>query len=90
MKVWEIGARTGIDGLRMAEREEPAAGAGELLVKVTASGLNYRDLMVLAGDYGSDLPKIVFPCPTASAWSKRSAKASPVSPSATGSQRRIF
>jgi NADPH:quinone reductase-like Zn-dependent oxidoreductase len=57
MKIWEIGARTGIDGLRMSDRTEPTAGVGELLVKVTATGLNYRDLMVLRGDYGSDLPE---------------------------------
>ncbi|MEO9599472.1 NAD(P)-dependent alcohol dehydrogenase [Parasphingorhabdus sp.] len=57
MKVWEIGARTGIDGLRIAERDEPTAGAGELLVKTVASGLNYRDLMVLRGHYGNDLPE---------------------------------
>lgn len=61
MKTWEIGARTGIDGLRMSEREEPTAGAGELLVKVTAAGLNYRDLMVLRGDYGTDLPESRIP-----------------------------
>ncbi|ASK88861.1 zinc-dependent alcohol dehydrogenase family protein [Sphingorhabdus sp. SMR4y] len=57
MKVWEIGARTGIDGLRMTERDQPTAGAGELLVKVTASGLNFRDLMVLSGNYGENLPE---------------------------------
>ncbi|MEO0440381.1 MAG: NAD(P)-dependent alcohol dehydrogenase [Pseudomonadota bacterium] len=56
MKVWQIGARSGIDGLQMAERNAPQAGPGEVLVKVTAAGLNYRDLMVLRGDYGTDLP----------------------------------
>lgn len=56
MKVWQIGARSGIDGLQMAERHAPLAGPGEVLVKVTAAGLNYRDLMVLRGDYGTDLP----------------------------------
>ncbi|WP_339693572.1 NAD(P)-dependent alcohol dehydrogenase [uncultured Parasphingorhabdus sp.] len=61
MKIWEIGARTGIGGLRMSEREEPILGAGELLVKITAAGLNHRDLMVLAGDYGHDLPESRIP-----------------------------
>lgn len=56
MRIWEIGERTGIDGLHMSERTTPEAGAGELLIKVTAAGLNYRDLMVLAGDYGDNLP----------------------------------
>ena len=61
MKIWEIGARTGISGLRMSERAEPTAGPGELLVKISAAGLNYRDLMVLSGDYGSDLPESRIP-----------------------------
>lgn len=61
MKIWEIGARTGIGGLRMAERDDPNVAAGQLLVKITAAGLNYRDLMVLAGDYGSDLPESRIP-----------------------------
>ena len=57
MKIWGIGARTGIDGLHQFECDAPVAGDGQLLVKVTAAGLNYRDLMVLRGEYGSDLPK---------------------------------
>lgn len=57
MKVWEIGPRGGTDSLRMAERDDPVAGAGEVLVRVVAAGLNYRDLMVLRGHYGSDLPE---------------------------------
>ncbi|MFK7841224.1 MAG: NAD(P)-dependent alcohol dehydrogenase [Sphingorhabdus sp.] len=61
MNIWEIGARTGIDGLRASDRAEPVAGAGELLVKVIAAGLNYRDLMVLGGHYGSDLPESRIP-----------------------------
>ena len=56
MKAWEIGARTGIDGLCLSERTEPVPSAGEILVRVIATGLNHRDLMVLRGEYGSDLP----------------------------------
>jgi NADPH:quinone reductase-like Zn-dependent oxidoreductase len=51
----------GIGGLRMAERPEPAVGAGEVLVQVIAAGLNYRDLMVLRGQYGSGLPESRIP-----------------------------
>lgn len=57
MKAWQMGKRTGIDGLELSERDDPVAGEGQLLVKVTAGGLNYRDLMVLSGNYGSDLPE---------------------------------
>lgn len=56
MRCWEIGDRSGIGGLRQTERPDPSPGAGEVLVAVRAAGLNYRDLMILAGTYGRDLP----------------------------------
>ncbi|MFN4020763.1 MAG: zinc-dependent alcohol dehydrogenase family protein [Erythrobacter sp.] len=65
MKAWEIGPRNagdrGIGGLRLAERAEPVAGPGEVLVHVIAAGLNYRDLMVLRGQYGNALPETRIP-----------------------------
>lgn len=61
MKAWEIGPRGGNESLRQSERPDPVAGPGELLVRVTAAGLNYRDLMVLRGQYGSDLPEARIP-----------------------------
>jgi NADPH:quinone reductase-like Zn-dependent oxidoreductase len=65
MKAWEIGPRNvgvrGIGGLRLTERPAPVAGPGEVLVRVIAAGLNYRDLMVLRGQYGSDLPEARIP-----------------------------
>ncbi len=57
MKAWQIGPRTGIGGLQLADHPDPEPGPDEILVKVTAAGLNYRDLMVLRGDYGTDLPE---------------------------------
>ncbi len=57
MKAWEIGPRGGVASLRQVERAEPVAGPGEVLVKVIAAGLNYRDLMILRGHYGTDLPE---------------------------------
>jgi NADPH:quinone reductase-like Zn-dependent oxidoreductase len=60
MRAWEIGPRNigsrGIGGLRLAERAAPDPGPGEVLVRVIAAGLNYRDLMVLRGQYGTGLP----------------------------------
>ncbi|QGN54436.1 NAD(P)-dependent alcohol dehydrogenase [Novosphingobium sp. Gsoil 351] len=61
MHCWEIGPRGGIDSLRQSERPEPAPGPGEVVVRVAAAGLNYRDLMVLAGQYGSGLPDTRIP-----------------------------
>ncbi len=57
MKAWEIGPRGGVESLRQVERPDPVAGPGEILVGVTAAGLNYRDLMILRGTYGSELPE---------------------------------
>ena len=61
MKVWEIGPRGGIESLRSAERDTPEPGKGEIRVKLVAAGLNYRDLMVLRGEYGNDLPETRIP-----------------------------
>ncbi|NBC89007.1 MAG: zinc-binding dehydrogenase [Alphaproteobacteria bacterium] len=61
MKAWEIGPRGGVESLRMVERDAPQPGAGEVLVRVTAAGLNYRDLMILRGAYGNDLPETRIP-----------------------------
>jgi NADPH:quinone reductase-like Zn-dependent oxidoreductase len=61
MRAWEIGPLTGIEGLRLTDRADPVPGHGEVLVRVAAAGLNYRDLMVLAGQYGAGLPAIRIP-----------------------------
>ncbi len=37
----------GIDGLKMVEREVPEPQTGEVLVRVKANSLNYRDLMTV-------------------------------------------
>ena len=61
MRCWEIGPCAGIGGLRQRERSDPQPGPGEVVVKVTAAGLNYRDLMVLDGRYGANLPEARVP-----------------------------
>ena len=52
MEVFEIREATGIGGLVLAERPDPAPGPGELLVRMKAASLNYRDLVVAKGGYG--------------------------------------
>jgi NADPH:quinone reductase-like Zn-dependent oxidoreductase len=44
MKAWEIRDDGGIDALALAERAAPRPGPGEVLVRLRASSLNYRDL----------------------------------------------
>ncbi len=57
MKAYEIPA-FGIDQLRLVEAEKPAPGPGQVLVRMTAASLNYRDLMVVRGHYN---PKMKLP-----------------------------
>ena len=42
---------TGLDGLERVERDTPRPGAGQVLVRVRATTLNYRDLAVVTGNY---------------------------------------
>ena len=46
MKRYEQTAPTGTDGLKMCEVEIPQPGYGQVLVRVKAVSLNYRDLMI--------------------------------------------
>ena len=48
VRAWELGIRQGsVDSLRLVERPEPEPAAGEALVRIRASALNYRDHMIL-------------------------------------------
>jgi NADPH:quinone reductase-like Zn-dependent oxidoreductase len=52
MKVYEvIKGCTTLEGLRKAERPEPKPGPREVLIRVRATSLNYRDHMVVVGQY---------------------------------------
>jgi NADPH:quinone reductase-like Zn-dependent oxidoreductase len=56
MKVYEIRERFGLDALTLAERPQPRPGPGEVLVRIKAASLNYRDLMVVKGQYNPKMP----------------------------------
>ncbi len=61
MQVIEIASFGGPDVLRLAERPVPLAGAGELCIQVSASGVNRPDVLQRAGHYpappgASDIP----------------------------------
>lgn len=61
MKAWEItDAAGGIDALRLNERPDPQPGPGEILVRLGASSLNYRDLLTVTAPAarGLALPRI--------------------------------
>jgi putative PIG3 family NAD(P)H quinone oxidoreductase len=61
MKAVEISAFGKPDVLRLGERAAPVAGAGELLIRVAASGVNRPDVLQRTGNYpvppgASDIP----------------------------------
>ena len=47
--VWD--GSNGIEGLRIEQRPEPELVSGHVLVSMRAASLNYRDLMILNGQY---------------------------------------
>src|SRR5438046_9444524 len=44
------------EDIRMVERPDPAPGPGQVLVRVRAASLNYRDLLMVKGQYNPRLP----------------------------------
>jgi len=61
MRVWIVAKPAGIDSLEEREQTTPRPGPGEVLVRMRAASLNYRDLMVVGGRYarGAPLPNLV-------------------------------
>jgi NADPH:quinone reductase-like Zn-dependent oxidoreductase len=47
MRAWEIVSDGGVDALQLNDRQEPIAGPGEVLVRIHASSINYRDLSTI-------------------------------------------
>jgi NADPH:quinone reductase-like Zn-dependent oxidoreductase len=58
MKACVIQTAFGLDNLALVERPNPAPAAGQILVRVRAASLNYRDLLIAKGLYN---PKLKFP-----------------------------
>lgn len=62
MKAYELARLTGPDGLVVNEhRGEPEPGPGEVVVRVKAASLNYRDLLVSHGKYPGLIRPSVIP-----------------------------
>jgi len=57
MRSWIIPKPAGIDSLKLVERADPAPGAGQVLVRVRATSLNYRDLLTIEAQYARSAPK---------------------------------
>jgi len=54
VKTWELDA-FGMDQLHLRDRPDAVAGPGQVLIKMAAFSLNYRDLMVVKGQYNPRL-----------------------------------
>lgn len=54
MKVWEL-PQFGFENLRLGERPDAQPGPDEILVKIAAASLNYRDFDLLQGRYNPNV-----------------------------------
>ena len=59
MNAYQIQEMTGPTGLQRAEVPEPTVGPGQVKIAVRATSLNYRDLMLVQGQYN---PRLPMPC----------------------------
>ncbi len=62
MRAWEVAESFGRDNLRLVDRPDPHPGAGELLLRLRAASLNYRDLLMVEGRYNPKQPLPLVPC----------------------------
>ena len=56
MRALELTDAVGVANLKVVERPDPTPGPGEVLVRVKAVSLNYRDLIMVEGVYGGATP----------------------------------
>ena len=61
-KVVEVAGAFGEAHLRVASRVVPAPGPGEVRLAMRAASLNYRDLMMIRGQYNPRQPLPLVPC----------------------------
>jgi NADPH:quinone reductase-like Zn-dependent oxidoreductase len=62
LKVVEISGEFGIDRLRIADRDDPVPGPGQVLLQMKAASLNYRDWLTVTGTYNPRQPLPLIPC----------------------------
>lgn len=56
MRVYRLNELGSLDGLVLADVEKPVPGPGEVLVRVRASSINFRDFAILHGWYPMPVP----------------------------------
>lgn len=56
MRFWQVEGSFGIENLKLADAADPHPGPGEVLVRIRAAALNYRDLLMATGRYDPRIP----------------------------------
>ncbi|MEZ4503684.1 MAG: NAD(P)-dependent alcohol dehydrogenase [Dehalococcoidia bacterium] len=59
MKVWRLTPGGGIDGLTQSDEPDPTPGPGEVVVRVRATSLNYRDLGIMRRNEQPIVPRTI-------------------------------
>lgn len=62
MNAWEIRGSFGLDRLELVERPEPEPGPGEVLLRMRAASINFRDYLMVEGRYNPKQPLPLVPC----------------------------
>src|SRR5437762_10074699 len=61
VKVWQVSREWSIDAMELIEQPDPMPRSGQVVVRMRAASLNYRDLLTVEGKGGSfGLPLIPF------------------------------
>ena len=61
MQAYLLTAANGPESLKLQSLGEPQPSPGQVLVRVRATSLNYRDLMIATGRYGAGIPLPLIP-----------------------------
>ncbi|HEX6901549.1 MAG TPA: NAD(P)-dependent alcohol dehydrogenase [Thermoanaerobaculia bacterium] len=62
MRAIEIRGGFGLENLALVERPDPRPGPGQVLMRLRAASLNYRDLLTVEGKYNPKQPLPLIPC----------------------------
>jgi NADPH:quinone reductase-like Zn-dependent oxidoreductase len=61
MKAYQLQAYNSLDALQLIDMPEPSVGANEVLVRIRANSINYRELLILRGGYDRNKKLPVIP-----------------------------
>ncbi len=62
MKAWEVRGDFGLEHLELVERPAPEPGPGQVVLRLHAASINFRDLLMVRGAYDPKQPLPLVPC----------------------------